>query len=125
MAVPVDDDIPKEHHYSYDMEHPVITKDTSYPTMKQFRLAIRQYAINKEFILKIEKSDPTRFIGRCIAEGCPCIILAVGTQDTRSNTNHDILILIYMFFLIMLLLPITYLVLIICFACCCCCGSMI
>ncbi|KAG8079780.1 hypothetical protein GUJ93_ZPchr0007g3956 [Zizania palustris] len=36
---------------SYDMEHPEIIVGTIYPSMDLFRLAIRQYAINQEFVL--------------------------------------------------------------------------
>ena len=80
-AIPVDDVIPEERHFSYDMDHPEITIGTMYPTMDQFRLAIRQYAINEEFELGIKKSDRSRFMGYCKGDGCPWRILARVTPD--------------------------------------------
>lgn len=45
---------------------------TIYPSMKEFRMAVRQFAINEEFDLGTEKSDPTRFRGFCKSTGdCP------------------------------------------------------
>jgi hypothetical protein len=43
----------------------------AYPNMKEFRLAVRQFAINKEFELHIVKRDPTRYIADCNGEDCP------------------------------------------------------
>ena len=42
-----------------------------YPSMPEFRLAVRQHAIVGEFELHTEKSDKKRFRGCCNAKGCP------------------------------------------------------
>jgi len=42
-----------------------------YPSMPEFRLAVRQHAIVGEFELHTEKSDNKRFKGCCNAKGCP------------------------------------------------------
>ena len=45
---------------------------TIYPSMKEFRMAVWEFAINEEFDLGTEKSDPTRFRGFCKSTGdCP------------------------------------------------------
>jgi hypothetical protein len=53
----------------------------SYPSMDDFRLAVRQHAIVKEFELHTEHSDTSRFRGNCASFGCPWII--------RARTQHD------------------------------------
>ncbi|KAF0894683.1 hypothetical protein E2562_001976 [Oryza meyeriana var. granulata] len=59
-ANPVDDAITGELVILYDKNNPCMDKGTKYPSMKEFGLAVRQFAINKEFELHIEKSDPER-----------------------------------------------------------------
>jgi hypothetical protein len=39
--------------------------------MKEFRLAMRQYAIDKEFELGIEATDKIRYRGYCRGGDCP------------------------------------------------------
>nr|CCI55367.1 PH01B035L11.12 [Phyllostachys edulis] len=63
--IPVDDINPEERHCLYDRDRPRMVVGCTFPTMKDFRMAIRQYAINEEFDLDIGKSDPTRFRGSC------------------------------------------------------------
>ena len=41
-----------------------------YPNMKEFRLIVRHFAINKEFELHIVKTDPIRYIADCNEEDC-------------------------------------------------------
>ena len=43
---------------------------TVYPNMQEFRLAMKQFAINKEFEYRIVKIDPTRYIANCIDDAC-------------------------------------------------------
>ncbi|XP_015694907.1 uncharacterized protein LOC102720620 [Oryza brachyantha] len=80
-AIPVSDDVEVEPNRDWDRDDPDMSVDTIYPNMPEFRMAIRQYAINEEFELGIEKSDPTRFRGFCCANGCPWGIVA--------KTQHD------------------------------------
>ena len=42
----------------------------SYPSMDDFRLAMRQHAIAKEFELHTTHSDTSRFRGNCASLGC-------------------------------------------------------
>jgi len=71
-AIPTSDVIPSELVISYDKDHPKMDLGTIYPSMKEFRMAVRQFAINEEFDLGTEKSDPTRFRGFCKSTGdCP------------------------------------------------------
>jgi hypothetical protein len=58
------------------MNNPVIEPGSLYATMYHFRLAIRQYAINKEFELGIEATNKTRFRGYCKGPNCPWSIHA-------------------------------------------------
>ena len=71
-AIPTSDAIPSELVISHDKDHPKMDLGTIYPSMKEFRMAVRQFAINEEFDLGTEKSDPTRFRGFCKSTGdCP------------------------------------------------------
>ena len=71
-AIPTSDVIPSELVISYDKDHPKMDLGTIYPSMKEFRMAVRQFAINEEFDLGTEKSDPTRFRGFYKSTGdCP------------------------------------------------------
>ena len=83
-AVPVDDAIPGELIISYDKDNPCMDLGTKYPSMKEFRLAVRQYAINKEFELGTDKSDKERFRGFCTAEGCQWRIVGRRQSDKKT-----------------------------------------
>jgi hypothetical protein len=73
-AIPTRDVVPCEIVISYDKNNPSMEVETVYPNMDEFRLAVRQYAINKEFNLGVEKSCRTRYRAYCKSgdEGCPC-----------------------------------------------------
>jgi hypothetical protein len=60
----------------YDMNNLVMEPRSLYGTMHHFRLAIRQYTINKEFELGIEATNKTRFRGSCKGPDCPWSIHA-------------------------------------------------
>ena len=62
---------------------------TCYPSMDDFKLAVRQHAIVKEFELGTAHSDKKRFRGHCAALGCPWII--------RARTQHDGSVRVYFF----------------------------
>ena len=71
-AILVSDVIPNEIVITYDKDHPKMDLGTMYPSMKEFRLAVRQFSINEEFDLGTEKSDKKRFTGFCkSSEDCP------------------------------------------------------
>ena len=55
VVIPISDAIPDEVVITYDKDHPKLDLGTLYPSMDEFRLAVRQFAINEEFELGIEK----------------------------------------------------------------------
>ena len=81
---PVDDQVPGERVMAYDPNNSCMKAGTVYPNMKEFRLAMRQFAINAEFELKLVKTDPERYIGGCKVEGCPWHI--VGHKQPNQKT---------------------------------------
>jgi hypothetical protein len=64
-AMPVDDENAEMLNILHDVDHPDLKLGTLYPSMKEFRLAMRHYAINEEFDPGITKSDSIE----CIAKG--------------------------------------------------------
>jgi hypothetical protein len=83
-AIPVDDAIPEERVMVYDPNNPCMDIGSVYPNMVEFRLAVRQFAINKEFALHTVKTDTERFIGKCMAPDCPWHIN--GQKQRHSKT---------------------------------------
>ena len=80
-AVNVDDTVHEEPMHEWDRDNPEMSVGTLYPSMKEFRLAVRQHAIVHEFEYDTEHSDKDRFRAKCSAVGCPWII--------RARTQHD------------------------------------
>jgi len=71
-AIPTSDAVPSEMVISYDKNNPPMDVSTIYPTMEEFKMAVWQYAINKEFDLGTGKSDKTRYRCYCKSSGdCP------------------------------------------------------
>jgi hypothetical protein len=64
-GIPCSDAVLDETRTIYVMKNPVMEPGSLYATMHHFRLAIIQYAINKEFELGIEATNKTRFRGYC------------------------------------------------------------
>jgi hypothetical protein len=73
-AIPTSDVVPGEMVISYDKNNPIMEVGTLYPTMEEFKLAVRQFAINEEFHLGVKKSCKTIYRAFCKSddEGCPC-----------------------------------------------------
>jgi hypothetical protein len=65
VAMPVDDENVEMLNILHDVDHPDMKLGTLYPSMKEFRLAVRQYAINEEFEPGITKSDRSRYSVYC------------------------------------------------------------
>ena len=61
-ALPNKDAIPGERILVCNRSNPIMKVGSLYKDMKEFRLAIRQYAINNEFELGIESSAPFRYL---------------------------------------------------------------
>ena len=76
-VIEVDDYLPGERTVVHDPNRPNMDLGTVYSNMKEFRLAVRQFAINKEFELHIVKIDPTRYIADCNGEDCPWHLVGV------------------------------------------------
>jgi hypothetical protein len=80
-AVNVDDIVDEEPLHEWDRDNPDMSVGTLYPSMKEFRLAVRQHAIVNEFEYDIEHSDKQRYRANCSVLGCPWIL--------RARTQHD------------------------------------
>ena len=77
----VDDNVPEEPMFEWDRDNPDMSVGVCYPSMDDFRLAVRQHAIVKEFELATAHSDTQRFRGHYGSLGCPWII--------RARTQHE------------------------------------
>ena len=66
----IEDNCKGERKLVTDMKNPEMNKGCVYTNMEVFRLAMRQYAINKEFELGIDKTDRRRYIGFCKGAKC-------------------------------------------------------
>jgi hypothetical protein len=60
----------------FDRNNPVMEPGSLYSNMKEFRLAVRQFAIDNEFKLGIEATDKTRYRDYCRGGECPWSINA-------------------------------------------------
>ena len=81
VAINVDDTVDVEPMHEWDRDNPDMSVGTCYPSMAEFRLAVRQHAIIKEFEYDTEHSDKQRFRANCAALGYPWIL--------RARTQHD------------------------------------
>ncbi|CAA0811236.1 Unknown protein [Striga hermonthica] len=80
----VDDADPQEVHVIYDPQNPNIVKGARFPDIISFRKAIRHYAVKKGFEFANLQTDPSRFIAKCKAEGCPWRIHASRIFDGKT-----------------------------------------
>ncbi|XP_066354885.1 uncharacterized protein [Miscanthus floridulus] len=103
-AIPTSDVVPGKMVISYDKNNPSMEVGTLYPTMEEFKLAVRQFSINKEFDLEVEKSCKMRYRAFCKSgdEDCPCKWVAskavsifrvdpnIGAKELQKKleTNH-------------------------------------
>ncbi|WVZ48904.1 hypothetical protein U9M48_000298 [Paspalum notatum var. saurae] len=74
----------------YDKEDPPMTEGSTYPNMKEFKVALCMHAIQCEFEFKTARSGPHRFIAYCSrkqTDKCPWRIYASSTVD-RSSVVH-------------------------------------
>ena len=90
-AIPVDDNEATEPLFFYDRDNPDMSVGTLYSSMPEFRLAVKQHAIVKEFEFGTEKSNPEIFRGFCKSKGCKWIIRARTLRDNSVRvyiTNY-------------------------------------
>jgi hypothetical protein len=66
LGEPLDDEVSL-----CDWKNPVMMLESRYKDMTTFRLAIRQFVINREFELDIEATSRSRFRVYCKGGGCP------------------------------------------------------
>jgi hypothetical protein len=64
-GIPVHDNEPSEPLFFYERDNPGMSVGTLYPSMDEFRLAVKQHVIVNGVELGTEKSDTTRFRGYC------------------------------------------------------------
>ncbi|BAH92440.1 Os03g0845100 [Oryza sativa Japonica Group] len=55
---------------TYDKNDPPMIVGSIYPNIDEFRLAIAQHAIKKEFEFNIIRSEPGQYTAKCAAQGC-------------------------------------------------------
>jgi hypothetical protein len=67
---PMEDFLPNEKRVVYDKMNPSMQPGSLFPNMKEFRIAMRQYAIKHEFELGIEATSTTRYVGYCKGDDC-------------------------------------------------------
>lgn len=92
-AIPTSDVVPCEVVISYDKNNPSMEVGTLYPTMDEFKLAVRQFAINNEFNLGVEKSCKTIYRAYCKSgdEDRPCPWRINGRKhNTQATTEVNI-----------------------------------
>jgi hypothetical protein len=73
--IPIFQHLPGER-VMFDKNNPVMEPSSLYPNMKEFRLAMRQYTIEKEFELGVEVTNRMRYRGYCQGGDCPWTINA-------------------------------------------------
>ncbi|XP_015637954.1 uncharacterized protein [Oryza sativa Japonica Group] len=66
---------------TYDKNDPPMIVGSVYPNINEFRLAIAQHAIKKEFEYNIIRSEPGQFTASCAAKGCKWRIHASVVAD--------------------------------------------
>ncbi|CAO2203479.1 unnamed protein product [Urochloa humidicola] len=83
--IPISVVLPSEMVISHDKDNPSMDLGTVYPSMEEFKMVVRQFAINKEFDLGTEKSDKKRYRNYCkSSEDCPWRIN--GTKHKGQST---------------------------------------
>jgi hypothetical protein len=83
-AIPVDDNIPDERVIDYDSDNPEFKLGALFPSMEKFRLAVRQYAMNKEFELHVAKTTTVRYDGYCMGSD-DCTWHVHGRSETKGG----------------------------------------
>jgi hypothetical protein len=84
LEAEVTDADPQEVHVIHDLENPTIEKGEMFPDIIAFRKAVRHHAVVTGFELDKVITDPTRFIGKCKAMGCPWRIHASRIYDGKT-----------------------------------------
>ena len=94
-VISTNDVVPGEIIISYDKNNPSMEVGTQYPTMEEFKLAVRTYVIKKEFHLGVEKSTTKKYRGFCKSgddSTGPCPWKINGSKFDGSATLEIIII---------------------------------
>lgn len=75
----------------HNRNNPNFSKDITFPNGKEFKLAMRQHAINGEFKVNVSHSDTTRYIATCASVDCKWRIYAVKLRDSSTFTVYLVL----------------------------------
>ncbi|KAK3131503.1 hypothetical protein QOZ80_6AG0507320 [Eleusine coracana subsp. coracana] len=73
---PVHDFADDEPRFTIDTENPKIGKGETFPTMVDFRMALKPFAIQNEFEVHKVRTDKKRYRAECKVNGCPWRIVA-------------------------------------------------
>ncbi|KAE8805180.1 hypothetical protein D1007_18820 [Hordeum vulgare] len=84
VALPVPDHMPKEDHFWYDKEHPMIEEGSLFCSVNDFRMLMRTFATRGKFDIKIKYSDTTILLGHCKGNGWPWRITARTIEDGKT-----------------------------------------
>jgi hypothetical protein len=101
VAIPVDDHVPEERLYAYDPNKPCMDIGTVYSNMKEFRLAMKQFAINEEFEFHLVKTDKKRYIADCADDDCPWHINGRAQPDGMTVKVYNYLLTVCHHFLLL------------------------
>jgi len=81
----VDDGDPLEVQVLHDPKNPQIVKGECFPNIVAFRKAIRHFVVKTGFEFGASvRTDKSRFIAKCVAEGCPWRIHASIIFDKKT-----------------------------------------
>jgi hypothetical protein len=98
-AIPDDDHVPGEGLYAYDPNKPCMDIGTVYPNMNEFRLAMKQFAINEEFEYHLVKTDKKKYIADCKDDDCPWHINGRTQPDGHTVKVYNYLLIVCYHFL--------------------------
>jgi hypothetical protein len=74
--ITVDDEAENEPKFAIDKENTKIRKGETFPCMKEFRMALKHYAILNQFAVHKVVTNKKRYKAQCKANGCPWRIVA-------------------------------------------------
>lgn len=80
----------------YDPDNPELKLRAMFLSMDEFRLVVRQYAINKEFGLHVAKTDKARYDGYCKGTK-ECTWHVHGGLERKGGRTVIVIILSYAF----------------------------
>lgn len=86
-ALPVDDGTSEEQFTVFDRDNSKLVVGDTFPSMDSFRMALKHYAIKKEFDIKINMSQPKKYMAVCKGSedgNCPWKITTKKKQEGKT-----------------------------------------